>query len=307
MVKRAILWSNGSGVQPRDIDQHQEAFDELLTALNIPMTASASEKLSKLRAQPSEAIVNKLNSLKRSEFRACSDGVFVNKSLISSINNGEFGHRMRQRGVKLLLGECRDEHFLYRSWRAPGPSYQAVYQRLCGDYSEDVVRKVLKIYCPEQELPTGYDDWVDLFGKVYSSLQVHSLQRGLVQRLVDSGSEMGRDVLRYRIEWRAKCVDAFYPVEWQVSHDTDMAIWFQGNSWAEGLSEEEQSVVRPFAELFANFVGGGRAEMSLPGPNFAIRLNPQGETDIWEDDRWLEGQKVWEAVNGSDDHIKAEL
>lgn len=307
MIKRAILWSNGSGVQPRGIDQHQQAFDELTTALNIPITAPAAEKLRRLRAQPSEAIVNKLNSLKRSEFRACSDGAFVNKNLISSINTGEFGRRMRTRGVKLLLGDCRDEHFLYRSWRTPSPSYQAVYQRLCGDYSEEVVQKVLKIYSPNEQLPADCQDWVDLFGKVYSSLQVHSLQRGLVNRLVDSGLEVGRDILRYRIEWRAQCVDAGYPTEWQVSHDTDMAIWFQGNGWAEGLSKEEQVVVRPFAKLFADFVAGSGFEMSLPGPNYAMRLNPEGKADTWEDNRWVEGLRVWEAVNGSADPIRADL
>lgn len=208
-------------MQPRTVSEHQAQFDELLTALNIPISLSANEKLEKLRAISIEELVKVQDKLKISEFRATSDDAFVWKNLMASIDRGDFARRMKRRGVKLMNGECRDEHNLYQSWRTPSPSYDAVRTRLIADYPEAAVNKLMHYYCGEAKtLPPDVKGWQDLFGRIYADMQVHHLERGFHRALETGGLKFGEDVLRYRIDWRAKCMDEVYPPEWGVTHAT---------------------------------------------------------------------------------------
>ena len=119
MIRQVIMWSNSPGIQPRTYSQHQKQFNEVLTALDIPLHISASDKLARLRAVSAEKIVDILDKLTISEFRATTDNVFVNKVLMANIDSGDFGRRMKARGIRLMNGECRDEHTscTCRIWR----------------------------------------------------------------------------------------------------------------------------------------------------------------------------------------------
>lgn len=174
VIARTIMWSNSPGVQPRTPSDHQAQFDELLTALKIPLSLSADEKLKKLRDLSIHDLVNVQDRLKISEFRATTDNAFVSKDLMANINSGDFGRKMKRRGIKLMNGECRDEHFLYQSWRTPSNSYDAVRTRLIGDYPEVAVDRLMKHYCGDsRSLPAGMKDWPDLFGRIYADMQVY--------------------------------------------------------------------------------------------------------------------------------------
>jgi carboxylesterase type B len=297
------MWSNGSGVQPKRLEEHQLAFNELLSRLNIPGDQAATEKLRLLRALPADDIVKAIQVMEYSEFRGLTveDG-FIDNALISHINSGEFGRRMKPRGVRLMNGECRDEHNLYRAWRTPADSYEALSLRLRADYPAASVLKVLDLYCPERSPPAGCRDWIDLFGRIYADLQVHCLERGLAYRLCGAGGLIaGQDLLRYRIEWRARCADAMWPVDWLVTHDTDEAIWWWGNAWPPGLTEQEKGAAREMNTTFADFVAGKDIRWPVVGdPTYMRRLNSDGETDGWYDDRWEEALRVWNAVNGDE-------
>ncbi|GAB7349989.1 hypothetical protein MBLNU459_g0673t1 [Dothideomycetes sp. NU459] len=297
IIKRAIMWSNGPGVQPKSLPDHQSQFDELLTALGIPLSLSGPEKLMRLRRTPAEHIVDVQNNMKQSEFRALSDGAFVDKTIIQSINDGTFAKRIQDRGIQILNGECRDEHYLYGSWRTPTSSYEAVFERLAADYPAAVVKKLMEYYCPHGKLPSRYKDWPDAFGKIYANMQVHGLERGFANRLAESGLVIGKELLRYRIDWRASCVDSMYPPEWKVTHATDMAIWFFGNGWGEGLSTEEKGVVQPLISVFAKFVKGDAIRWDNLGSRKMLRLNAQGNIDMWDDECWEEGTALWTIVN----------
>lgn len=297
IIKRVIMWSNGPGVQPKTLPEHQEQFDELLTALGIPLSLSASEKLEHLRRTSARNIVDVQDRMKYSEFRALSDGDFVDRSLIQRINDGTFARRIQELGIKILNGECRDEHYMYGSWRTPIDSYKAVVQRLAADYPKEVVTKLMNHYCKDGQLPVWCVDWPDMFGKIYANMQVHTLERGFADRLDKTGLTIGRDILRYRIDWRAKCVDAIYPPEWKVTHATDMAIWFYGNGWGEGLTEQEKGTVLPIISIFAKFVKGEAVQWNKLGPKMMLRLNADGIVDMWEDERWEEGPTLWALVN----------
>ncbi|KAK3719224.1 hypothetical protein LTR37_004443 [Vermiconidia calcicola] len=301
IIKRTISWSNSPGVQPRTVPQHQKQFEELLGSLDISLSLSAEEKLEKLRATSVQDLVEVQEKLKISEFRATSDDAFVSKQLMASINSGDFARRMKARGIKFMNGECRDEHNLYQSWRTPSNSYDAVRTRLVGDYPETVVDKLMFHYCGKaKKLPPGVKDWPEIFGLIYADMQVHSLERGLHRALSKGGLVYGKDVFRYRFEWRAKCVDSNFPPEWGVTHATDMAIWFWGLDYGSGLSEEDQKIVSPFNEAFAAFVKGEDLRWDTSNVKEMKRLRSDGKTDIWIDNQWEEGLKVWDLVNGSD-------
>ncbi|EME46679.1 hypothetical protein DOTSEDRAFT_70625 [Dothistroma septosporum NZE10] len=296
IIRRAIMWSNSSGVQPKTLSEQQIQFDELLTTLGIPLTFSASEKLERLRSVNSHDLISAQGKMKLHEFRALSDGQFISKNMIASINSGDFARRMKARGMKLMNGECRDERHLYQAWRTPSPSYEAVVTRLCADYSENVVKQLMALRCgPEQRLPAGSKDWPDAFGRLYADMQVHGLERGFHRALVRGGLEPGKDLLRYRFDWRTKGTASSYPPEWGVTHATDMSIWFWGLDG--GLTEEEKLILRPWNQAFSAFVQGDNPDWGTRNVQEMKRLRADGVTDVWLDDRWNDVQ-VWDAVNG---------
>ncbi|KAK7973308.1 hypothetical protein PG988_007442 [Apiospora saccharicola] len=84
-------------------------------------------------------------------------------------------------------------------------------------------------YCgPTRTLPAGHRNWRDFFGRLYASIQVHHLERGLHHALFKGGLQPGKDVLRYRLERRLGCVDERIPAEWGVTHLSDIPVWLWG-------------------------------------------------------------------------------
>ena len=155
----------------------------------------------------------------------------------------------------------------------------------------------MKLYAPNKRLPRDCQDWTVLFGKIYADLNVHCLERGLIKKLSDAGLVGGKDILRYRVEFRVKCADNAWPPEWEVTHATDEGFWWWGNGWGEGLTAAEKRAVTPLYEAFSHFVAGDTVEWEKIGETYARRLTARGTTDIWEDNRWEEAQTVWNAVN----------
>ena len=299
IIRRVTMWSNSPGVQPKTISAHQKQFDELLEALKIPRSLPAAGKLQRLRSLPPQDIVSVQDKMTISEFRALTDNRFVPKDLLKNINSGDFAHRMKARGIKLMNGECRDEHNSYQSWRTPAPSFDAVYTRLCADYPEPVVAKLMDHYCGKHHsLPPGVRDWQNLFGHLYANMQVHCLERGFHDALVKGGLQPGTDLLRYRFDWRAQCVQL--PPEWGVTHATDMAIWF----WGQGrtLTDEEKEILRPWNNAFAAFVrGDDDVEWGTATVKEMRRLDADGTTSVWQDDKWEEGIEVWRLLTEDTD------
>ena len=295
------MWSNSPGVQPRTPTQHQRQFDELLNRLKIPLDSRPDEKLRRLRETPAQQLVEANDCMQMSEFRATTDGSFVHTRLMACIDDGDFGRRMQTRGITLMNGECRDEHTSYQTWRTPADSYDALRARLIADYPDDVVDRLLRHFCgTAQTLPLGVTDWKDLFGRIYATMQVHSLERGFHHGLARSGLVFGRDVLRYRFDWRARCIDASFPLDLGVTHASDLAIWFWGLDFGDGLSESDKVVLRGWNTAFALFVSGGEPEWtSTSDVKEMRRLQSDGRTDVWLDDQWEQGCRVWDLVNGN--------
>lgn len=241
--------------------------------------------------------------MKISEFRALSDGNFISKTIIADINSGDFAKRMKARGITLMNGECEQERSLYQAWRTPADSYDAVYVRLCADYPETAVKKLMEFYCGKSSrpnLPDGAQDWADAFGRLYANMQVHCLERGFHAALEKGGLTFGKDVFRYRFNWRASGLDSAYPPSWGVTHATDMSIWLWGLECANGLTDEEKGILKPWNEAFAAFVRGDEMKWGTRNVHEMLRLRADGETDVWSDDRWDEGIRLWNHVNQAD-------
>ena len=289
IIKRAMMLSNGPGLQPRPLSDNHAQYEQLLSRLSIPSNLPAAEKLERLRKTPATKIVEATGEILLHEFRAVSDGVFVRKDLFRDINSGEFGRRMKQAGVKLLMGECRDEHHAYAVWRAPKNTAESMFNRLRADYSSEACERLMRFYCPGNVLPKGIKDWNEMFGRIYADVQIHCMQRGLVNQLLRADLQPGTDILRYRINWRVK--GTWAPIEWGVTHSTDMPIWFFGNGNV--LGKEEKDVAKNWLEPVSKFLGGEDAHWGTDGAQGMRRLNEKGKADVWEDDLWHRSLEIW--------------
>lgn len=288
------MWSNGAGMPPKPLSTAQSQFDELLAALCIPATLAPHEKLARLRATPARKLLAANEGMRHHEFRAWSDDAFVRRDLFADIDSGAFAARMRERHVQLLVGECAEEHFVYGQWRAPkSDTRAALVARLEADYPASSIEGLMdQYYSPDGRLPTWQPcgDWADAFGRVYADLQVHAMERGFVQSLIEGGA--GDLVHRYRIEWRAKCVEL--PKEWGVTHSSDMMIWFWGNAVGAGLEAREKDIVGAFVEPFGRFLEGGKVDWAADASKGEVRrLNANGKIDVWVDDDMERALKVW--------------
>ena len=329
-IRRVMMLSNGPGMQPKSLDslQTREQFDLLLRELNIPLGLSPEKKLARLRECDAETLVNAAGKIELHEFRAVSDDEFISSELFDRIDN-YWASLLQASSIKILMGECRDEHFMYSAWRPPKDNtYAALRTRLCADYPPNVVDQLLEqIYCPDKQLPHGYQGWTELFGVIYADLQVHALERGFVATLeaydhpphpnpdsmaFEPGFCTVNRVSRYRVEFRSQCMRREYsgiPEEWGVTHTTDMPIWFWGNGMGQGLTGLEKGMlIRPFVRPYWEFICGRLAEKERRVPNphlkpdseeavgFIRVLRPNCEVALVKDDDSEKSKKIWDLI-----------
>ncbi|KAJ6175793.1 hypothetical protein N7485_002707 [Penicillium canescens] len=304
LVRQVCIWSNSPAVQPKQPAETQSQFNDLLTALNIPLSLPASEKINRLRSVPAKTLISITKTLSLHQFRPTTDGSFISPTLFDSLDNGNFASTLLSRNIRVIIGECADEHFLYNTWFPPkSNTLSALRTRLIADYPEHIVDALMAMYYPDGKLPANCKNWdVDAWGRCYADMQVHFMQRGFAYTLTHNtaGVDASRLLYRYRIEWRAKCIDATIPVEWGVTHSSDYPIWFWGNGKV--LEEEEKEVVeRAFNGPLSSFVkGAGEFGWGTCGPRSVRTLKRDGSVVIWEDENWEEGVRVWKRLRDAD-------
>ncbi|KAF1845032.1 paraben-hydrolyzing esterase precursor [Cucurbitaria berberidis CBS 394.84] len=293
IVKKALMLSNGPGMQPKSLGEAQIQFDELLGTLKISPDLSPVEKLAKLRTVDARALIEASTKMKLHQFRAVTDGSFVRHGLFNEISNGHFAQRLKRRGVQLIIGECSDEHFVYGTWRPPKPGYDNMFHRLEADYPLEACRVLISHYFPNGKLPPKYKDWHTAFGKIYADIQIHALERGMINTLVKQGA--GHLIHRYRIEWRAACVDKTLPKHWGATHGADLAIWFWGNG--NNLSDNEKEIVtKAFHEPLSKFLKGDIMNWGTQHAMQVRTLKGDGSLVIEKDTRLDEGLRLWDAL-----------
>ncbi|KAF1989787.1 paraben-hydrolyzing esterase precursor [Aulographum hederae CBS 113979] len=299
IARRCVMHSNSPGPQPKNLSLAQEQFNVLIRALDIPSALPAAEKLSRLRALPPDTLLKASMKLKLHTFRAVTDGTFIRQDLYQSINDGTFAKKLLAHGIELMIGECRDEWHVYGAFRPPVKNTpEAVFDRLCADFSPSVSAALLDYYSPGRKLPSQCKSWRELFGRLFADINIHALERGFINKLDEHGA--GGLIHRYRIEWRAKCCDRSFPKQWGVTHGTDGAIWFYGDG--QNLEEDERDLVKNgFLNLYGAFLRGEsiQKDWGLEGKGVRVvrRLKGDGSVDVWEDTDWEKGLEVWELVS----------
>lgn len=294
IVKRALMLSNGPGIQPKSLEESQEQFNELLSALSIPLTLQPAEKLAKLRALPARTLLEASNKLQTHQFRAVTDGPFVRPNLIQEINTGRFAQRLKHRGVKIMMGECSEEHFLYGTWKPPPPGMDHLARRLGADYPRAAVEVLMKHYFPDGQLSPNFQSWGEAFGRIYADVQIHALQRGMARVLHRHGA--GPLLHRYRIEWRAHCVDKRIPVKYGPTHTTDLPIWFWGNG-DELTAAEKKVVAEAFQMPLAQFLKGEDVSWAAEKDGQIRTLKGDGRVVVEDDKRLSDGLELWDALS----------
>ncbi|KAJ5698950.1 hypothetical protein N7462_000955 [Penicillium macrosclerotiorum] len=294
LIRRACMWSNGPGVQPKSPALAQHQFALLLAALFIPESLPAAEKLTRLRSLPARTLLEAALSIDMHQFRPTAESVFIAPDRIQNL--ASFARTLVARRIPLLIGECRDEPWLYAQWTAPKENTLAALRtRLLAEYPPHIVAGLVDIYFPGGTLPPQFVDWKQAFGAVYADMQVYRLERGLVKTIAECGGQ--ELVFRYRVEYRLECVDRFMPPEAGVTHATDEAIWFWGNGY-QVREEEGEAVERAFIGPFKNFVQGSVVEWGVGSVKSMRRLRADRGVDIWEDALWEDEDPVWMLVAG---------
>lgn len=304
IVRQACIWSNSPAVQPKRPAETQIQFNQLLAALNIPASLPAKEKISRLRSLPAKKLLDAVKTIEIHQFRPTTDGSFISPSLFQSLDSGDFARSILSRNVRIIIGECADERFLYSTWFPPtANTLSALRTRLIADYPELIVDGVIAHYYPSGKLPSNCKDWVDdAWGRIYADMQVHQMQRGLAYALTqnEGGVDASGNLYRYRIEWRAKCMDDAMPVEWGVTHSSDYPIWFFGNGKV--LEEGEKGIIKEaFVGPLARFVQrAGDFGWGASGARLVRTLQGDGTVAVREDGAWEEGVRVWKRLRDVD-------
>jgi carboxylesterase type B len=287
------MHSNGPGARPRTLAEVVPQFEELRKALGVAACTS-QEALERMRAMPVEKLLGAASKMRLHQFRVVADGEFVRESLFDEIEDGRFAKMLKDAGVRLVIGECADEHFMYARYRPPlEPSFKSMFSRLRADYPDEAVAALARHYAPKGLLPSRWKSWNEGFGKLYADIQIHATQRGLVDALARHGA--GDLVKRYRIEWRAKCADRVFPPEFGATHGADTFLWWFGDTM-ELQSEEKKMVQRAFLEELGKFLRGEAMSWGTRGPKDVRRLQANGQVDIWTDELWDDGLAVWDTL-----------
>lgn len=313
IVRQACIFSNSPAVQPKSPAETQQQFNQLLTTLNIPLTLSANEKLARLRALSPKCLLDAVQTIDLHQFRPTTDNAFIKSNLFTTLDNGEFARALLSRNIRLILGECADEHFLYSVWYPPkSDTIDALRTRLIADYPTHIVDALLPLHYPTRQLPGHCQNWTpDAWGRIYADMQVYHMQRGLIHALTENtaGVDASRLIYRYRIEMRAKCIDKGIPVEWGVTHSSDYPLWFWGNGDVL-TAREKRSTEEAFIGPLSRFVRGdgesGEFGWGTSGKGVRV-LRADGELEIRGDAMWEDGVRVWKALRDVEGGEKARL
>jgi len=293
IIKRVVMHSNGTGVQPKTLTEAQFQFDELLHQLHISPNLSPEDKLSQLRKASVNDLLQAVAKLRLHQFRAVLDGVFIQSNLFVSIKDGTFARKLLDANVQILMSECNQEHWVYSTWRTPAPGLNNLFERLQADYPRKTCEVLIQEYFPGGKLPIQWKSWKEAFGHVYADMQIHVTQRGLVDALIRGGA--GHLVKRCRIEWRVKCADSSTPRKWGATHASDMFIWWFGDGFM--LERSEQEIGRnALLDDFAKFLKGEKVCWGTRSALEARRLKADGTVDIWRDDWWESRLKIWKKL-----------
>ncbi|KAF5346303.1 hypothetical protein D9758_011467 [Tetrapyrgos nigripes] len=290
--KRLVMFSNAIPADPKTISEVQPQFEELLTACSIPLSLSGPKKLAALRAIPALELVDKIMTLESHTFRPVRDGVFFPHDLFKRFHRGDFAQEFKKRGMKLLIGETRDEETLYRQINPPD-DLESLYKQVGNYYSPAVTKVVIDAYynrnlhaqSAHPDPDPDIDSWKKVYGDIISDGQVRAPTRLLIRQLTSAGVPLSH-VHRYLINFRLSCINKRAPSTFGVSHASDKPIW--NFSIFHGLTPEEEKTMRAWIDDFRKYIWGDLQEVEWGTKDWdeVKMLGPSGEIEVVKDEKW---------------------
>ncbi|KAI9644056.1 hypothetical protein NHQ30_007408 [Ciborinia camelliae] len=290
IIRRVIQWSNGCGVEPKRLSEAQEQFDDLISVLGIPRSLSGKQKVDILRTKSSDELVIAVKKMKQKFIRPFLDGEFISEDLFTRIYDGSFGRRMKELGIKTIIGDLTQEYLLYQNVSPPS-SYESLIDRLSWDYPRSIAKAVCAKYKPDYESPNPPAKyWIEVFGKLYADLQIHSTMRGFLAAI--SPHVPLHSIHRYRIDWRTESVNKRLPKEFGATHGTDMSIWFFGNG--DFLTGKEKALLLEWLKPMASFINGDNVDWGTRSIKDVRFLTSDGNIEVREDEIFEGKMKLWD-------------
>lgn len=333
IIKQCYLFSNAIAIQPNPSTSPilTSQFDSLCAAVNLPpdSLASATTKLDALRLIPAQTLVEAIGKLPYHTFRTSTDNLFVPSDFLSSLHDGSFATLLAQSNIRLVLGEVAHEANLYKLINPPS-DHAGLLAQIGNYYPPAVTQRLLSltdIYDIPPETGAGNSEYNEAktrekyqsaFAAITADMQVHASIRGLTRSLLSphtpsqSGTKQGErkilalpraNLLRYRIEHRAPCLDHWIKPSVGVCHAADTPIWWLTGLRA-GYSEKDTRDVLHFLEPFGVFLSGdggaegfGCRDGSRDEKAIDRVFRADGTVDVnVKDELWEKGCRVWDAV-----------
>ncbi|KPI36781.1 putative esterase/lipase [Cyphellophora attinorum] len=306
IIKRVYLWSNAVAIQPASTTSTQltTQFNELCTVNSISPTLPIREKLSRLRAIPAADLNASITRLKQHTFRSSTDDAFIPSTFLHSLHSGHFTTLLAKHNISVLLGECAHEAELYKLVNPPS-DYPGLLVQLANYYPKPVYEAMLPHFNVPPKDSKDVAAWQDVFAQMTGAGQVHIPERGLTHLLLHPPSSPGvaalppQNLHRYRIEWRAKGMDAWVQPQLGVCHGADTPIWWC-SGWRAGYDETDRRNVLEFIRPFGEFLEGRDVAWGSKKGDQERRIRVFGKDgrtmeDV-EDGNWERWMPVWESI-----------
>ncbi|KAF4344532.1 triacylglycerol lipase II precursor [Fusarium beomiforme] len=282
---RMIMYSNAIPTQPKTVKDCEEQFGELCEYFSIPKDLTGAEKLSSLRSIGADDLSAAIMELKSHTFRPVTDDLFIHSGIFDYYRDGSFALEFKKRGLKLFIGEVRDEDTLYAVTNPPDPNISSLEMQISNYYPPHVTNRLLKHYTlPQTKDPKA---WQQIFGRIIADGQVRAPSRYLVNNLVRNGVDV-KNVWRYLIAYRLSFItNEVAPASFGVSHAMDRPIW--NYSITHGPTPAERDLMDTWIRDLRAFVND--EEGYLYGTALSTEykvMQPQGTIGIERDGRWEE-------------------
>ncbi|KAI4600593.1 hypothetical protein KJ359_000952 [Pestalotiopsis sp. 9143b] len=164
--------------------------------------------------------------------------------------------RARRAGMRVLIGEVRNEETLYATYNAPAePTAAALRLQVGNYYAPATTERILEHYAlPEKE--EDLEEWRAVFGSIIADGQVRAPSRGLAHHLHRHGVPLA-DIWRYQVAKRLSFItEKVAPASFGVSHAMDKPWW--NFSIQHGPTPKEMELMEEWLDILIAFAHDDR-------------------------------------------------
>ncbi|KAH8669160.1 Alpha/Beta hydrolase protein [Xylariales sp. PMI_506] len=293
--RRLVMYSNAIPTQPKTPDECEPQFDELCSFFGVQEDLSGEEKLSRLRQISAKDLCSGLMELNHHTFRPVTDDLFIHPGIFDYYRDGSFAREFKNRGLKLYIGEVRDEDTLYAVTNGPESNVASLELQLSNYYPKSTTSRLLEHYkCPSSD---DRQEWQSLFGRIVADGQVRAPSRHLANNLLQNGVDIN-NVWRYLIAYRLSFItDKVAPASFGVSHAMDRPIW--NYSITHGPTPAEMQLMNDWIRDLVAFVHDEEDyQYGTQEANEFKVMTPKGKIEIQKDPRWEELLQVMDLFSG---------